>query len=60
MLDPFLPNTGEEECPNRLPNGPITKMSRLCRALRYFAGGDPLDIDDYHGVCKGQTLISVW
>lgn len=27
--------------------------------LRYFADGDPLDIDDHHDVCKGQTLIKM-
>ena len=59
VLDPFLPNMGEVQCLDKFPNGPITKMSQFCMAL-YFAGGDPLDIDNHHRVCKGQTLISVW
>ena len=33
-----------------MPNGPITKMSRLSMVLRYITGGDPTDIADHHGV----------
>ena len=33
-----------------MPNGPITKMSRLSMVLRYSTGGDPTDIADHHGV----------
>ncbi len=29
-------------------------------ALRYFSGGDPLDILDIHGVKMGEVLESVW
>jgi hypothetical protein len=29
-------------------------------ALRYFAGGDPLDISDFHGVHDDEVLRSVW
>ena len=42
------------------PNGFIKNISRLSMALRYFAGGDPLDISSIHGVGDGQVLLSVW
>jgi hypothetical protein len=29
-------------------------------ALRYFSGGDPLDVLDIHGVKMGEVLESVW
>jgi hypothetical protein len=29
-------------------------------SLQYFAGGDPLDIADIHGVKRGEVLESVW
>ena len=45
-----LPNTGEKRKRGAVPNGPITKAARLSMALRYCAGGDPLNIGDLHGV----------
>ena len=41
-------------------NGPITHASRLSMSLRYFAGGDPLDISCIHGVKDSEVLDSVW
>lgn len=60
LIAPHLPNTGEERQKGAVPNGPITHASRLSMALRYFAGGDPLDISDVHGVGDDEPLRSVW
>ena len=61
ILEPYLPSTGEERSrPGSVPNGPITKSSRLSMALRYCAGGDPLDICDHHGVNDYEVVRSVW
>jgi hypothetical protein len=42
------------------PNGDISCSSRLSMALRWFAGGDPLDIFQVHGVGYKQVYNSVW
>ena len=60
LISPHLPNTGEKRKRGRAPNGPITHAARLSMVLRYFAGGDPLDIADIHGVNKDEPLKSVW
>ena len=52
--------TGNKHKRGRTPNGPITRALRLSMALRYFAGGDPLDIADRHMVGDGEPLRSVW
>jgi hypothetical protein len=41
------------------PNGDISSSSRLSMALRWFAGGDPLDIFQVHGVGYEQVYNSV-
>jgi len=38
----------------------IPTTIRLSIALRFFAGGDPLDIMINHGVCKPSVYRSVW
>lgn len=60
LIAPHLPSTGEERQKGAVPNGPITHASRLSMALRYFAGGDPLDISEFHGVGDDEPLRSVW
>ena len=55
-----MPSTGEDRTRGAVPNGPITKAARLSMALRYFAGGDPLDISDVHGVGDTEVTNSVW
>ena len=61
ILSSYLPSTGEKrKKPGSVSNGPITKSARLSMALRYCAGGDPLDICDHHGVNKDEVLKSVW
>ena len=42
------------------PNGVIHSSARLSIALRYFAGGDHLDITLVHGVSHSEVLKSVW
>ena len=60
IIETRLPSTGEDRKRGAVPNGPITKAARLSIALRYFAGGDPLDISDVHGVGDDEVLSSVW
>ena len=42
------------------PNGHILKSSRLSMALRWFAGGDKMDIAPHHGVGFDEVMRSVW
>ena len=42
------------------PNGDIPWSSRLSIALRMFAGGDPLDILQVHGVSYTEVYYSFW
>ena len=58
IVAPHMPNTGERDG-GGVPNGPITKMSRLSMALRFSAGGDPADIGDHHGVNVGEVNNSL-
>ena len=61
IIGGHLPSTGEDnKCGGGPPNGPITIAARLSMALRYFAGGDPLDISEVHGVADDEVLRSVW
>ena len=60
IVSPNLPSTGEGRKLGGVPNGPITHASPLSMALRYFAGGDPLEISDFHGVNDNKPLRSVW
>ena len=39
---------------------PIQLQTRLAVALRYFAGGDPLDLKLIYGMCKTQVMLCVW
>jgi hypothetical protein len=44
----------------KTPNGPIATTLRLSIALRYFAGGCPIDISLVHGVAHSEVFVSVW
>lgn len=55
-----LPSTGKNKKRGSVPNGPIAKAAQLSMALRYFAGGDPLDIWHIHGVFDDKVLTSMW
>ena len=58
IVAPHMHSTGERDG-GGVPNGPITKMSRLSMALRFSAGGDPADIGDHHGVNVGEVNNSL-
>ena len=42
------------------PNGHILNSQRLGMALRWFAGGDKMDIAPHHGVAFQEVMKSVW
>ena len=44
----------------KTPNGDIDLAARLSMALRYFAGGEPIDIIQTHGVGYYKVYTSVW
>lgn len=59
IIKEHLPSMGERYGGGVL-NGPISHVMRLSMAIRYCAGGDPLDIADVHGVCDREVLNSLW
>ncbi|EJK44605.1 hypothetical protein THAOC_36845 [Thalassiosira oceanica] len=60
IVKPHMPDDGTLRKRGRTPNGNITKLHRLSMALRYCAGGDPVDIADIHGVKDDEVLNSLW
>ena len=60
IVGDHMPSHGPQQRQGTVPNGVITKVSRLSMALRYAAGGDPLDISDLHGVGSTEVLTSFW
>lgn len=57
LIQPYMPVL----CvPEKAQNGPITSEMRLAMALRYFSGGDPLDIAPLFGVGHSEVSPSVW
>ena len=44
----------------RTPNGDVPNSVRLAMAIRYFAGGDPLDIACVYKVNRSVVYESVW
>ena len=60
IIERHLPSTGEKRKRGAVPNGPISKAARLSMAIRFFAGGDPLDIAEMHGVGEDEPMTSVW
>jgi len=60
IIEDHLPSTGKDRKRGATPNGEITHSSRLSMALRVAAGGDPLDIADYHGVNEDEPMASFW
>ena len=50
IIGDHLPSTGEDRKRGSTPNGNVTREARLSIALRYCAGGDPLDIASMHGM----------
>ena len=60
IIKPHLRSDGSDRKRGATPNGAISSESRLSMALRYCAGGDPLDIADIHGVGDDEVTQSVW
>jgi hypothetical protein len=58
MLEPYLKS--KPRLRGKPPNGEIATSSRLSMAIRWFAGGDPLDIFQVHGVGVNEVMTSVW
>ena len=44
----------------KTPNGDISLSSQLSIALRWFAGGDPINIMQTHGVAFSEVYKSIW
>ena len=59
IIKPHLP-LNKKRKRGATPNGPIPSILRLSMAIRYFAGGDPLDIKWRHGVAHSEVLKCVW
>jgi hypothetical protein len=59
IISPYMSGDGKRKR-GLTVNGPITKDMRLATSLRYFCGGDPLDIAGVHGVNSKEVLRSVW
>ena len=51
---------GAAGTPPPVPNGPISSSARLGIAIRYFAGGDPVDMMVNYGVGFKDVFVSVW
>ena len=45
---------------NGANNGLISSPTRLSAALRYFAGGAPVDIAIAHGIAHSEVYTSIW
>ena len=60
ILEPGLKENKKERKNGGTPNGPITSSARLSMALRWFAGGEPADIMQTHGVGYDEVYNSVW
>jgi len=58
IIEDHLPKGERKQ--GKTPNGPITNAARLSMALRYCAGGDPLDIADIHGVSEIEVKENLW
>ena len=60
IIKPHLPTYGSQRSRGANPNGTITAEARLSMALRYCAGGNPLDISDIHGINKDMITDCLW
>jgi hypothetical protein len=62
ILFPFLKrrSRGRKRKRGKTPNGSIATAARLSMALRYFAGGSPIDISVVHGVSHSEVFVSAW
>ena len=60
ILKPELDVTNRKQAYYSRSGKPIQLETRLAVALRYFAGGDPLDLMLIYGMSKAQVMLSVW
>ena len=51
---------GAAGTPPPVPNGSISSSARLGVALRYFYGGDPVDLMVNYGIRFNDVFVSVW
>ena len=51
---------GAAGTPPPVRNGPISSSSRLGIAIRYFSGGDPVDMMVNYGIGFTDVFVSVW
>ena len=59
LLKPYLPKENKRER-GATPNGDVSNAARLSMALRWFAGGEPADVMQTHGVGYDEVYHSVW
>jgi len=59
IIKEYLPEK-EKRKRGSTPNGDIEESAQLSMALRWFAGGEAMDIMQTHGVAYGQVYICVW
>lgn len=60
LILPYASSNNQERLRGSTPNGDIPFATRLSIAIRWFAGGEPLDILQVHGVSYQQVYVSVW
>ena len=60
ILKPELDVTNHQQAFFSRSGKVIQLEVRLAVALRYFAGGDPLDLMLIYGICKAQVMLFVW
>ena len=60
ILAPSLAVTNEKQACNSRSDKPVELPTRLAVALRYFAGGDPLDLMLIYGMSKTMVMRCVW
>ena len=58
-IEPHMTHTKKRKR-GKTPKGDIDPSSRLSMALRWFAGGEPIDIMQTHGVGYDEVYKSVW
>jgi hypothetical protein len=59
-LEGKMGKAGENRKYSATPNGNLTKASWLSTAMRYFSGGNPLNISELHGVSNDEGGNSRW
>ena len=60
MLQPYMKYTNGKRKRGATINGQVTSSARLSMTLRWFAGGEPADILQVHGVSYAEVYVSIW